>query len=404
MPCPILTGVLPVLFAAVSAAHDPSVVTEANFLSILDDAHPAMAKSSVLVSRARAGVVAAAELENPVLGFVREDLRGPAEQTEWSLTWQLPEASRRSTLEARRHEVDGALARLQLEQLDLRLQMKEVYAQWAFAVARLGHLSAQAERVAALADREAERARAGEASGLQARRLRLAADRLWTEVEMSAAMAEQARSDVLAWYPDLPGDARPVVPELARPPAAGPEHPLVQSAAKTLEAARLERRAAGRFIGSPELTVGWLREQDSLSTEDGPTVGLTWSVPLFARNRAEIAGSEARITESQARLEIARREVASARVGHAAAYTRLSAAVRRGQEGLTDLEPMLDAGEAAFRHGETSLTDLLEIYRSVTESELALLELHRQALAALRELERATGSESSPRKSEKESP
>jgi outer membrane protein TolC len=55
---------------------------------------------------------------------------------------------------------------------------------------------------------------------------------------------------------------------------------------------------------------------------------------------------------------------------------------------------MLDGAEAAFRLGETSLTDLLETHRSAAEAELAVLELHQAALAAHRDLERLAGPES----------
>ena len=48
--------------------------------------------------------------------------------------------------------------------------------------------------------------------------------------------------------------------------------------------------------------------------------------------------------------------------------------------------------EAAFRLGESSVTDLLETHRSATEAELAALDLYEAALAAARELERLDGS------------
>ncbi len=53
---------------------------------------------------------------------------------------------------------------------------------------------------------------------------------------------------------------------------------------------------------------------------------------------------------------------------------------------------MLDGVEAAFRLGESELTDLLETHRSVLEAELIVLELHAAALAAHRDLERLVGS------------
>ncbi len=436
MPCSLLAGLLPVVLAAVGPAQDAvisaqagsiaaslvegtavassvaaaeadveaAIFTEADFLSILDEAHPAMAAGTADLKRARAEAEAAGELADPVLGFAREDLKGPAEHTEWTLSWQLPDADRGFRLEARRHELEALVASVELDRLDLRLRMKESFAEWAFATARFDLLSAQAKRVSALAEREAERARAGEASGLQTRRLRLASDRLRIEAELSAAAAERARSTISAWHPELPIEAVPVLPELPAPPPSDSEHPLLRVATGNLEAARLERQAAGRFIRSPELTLGWLREQADFSSEDGPTVGLTWSVPLFTRQRAKEASAEAEVSARRARLELTRRQVSSARRGHAAAYERLSTAARRALAGLVDVKPMLDATEAAFQLGETSLTDLLETYRSAGESELAYLELYQEALAALWQLERATGTDTHPSTSEKDSP
>jgi len=73
--------------------------------------------------------------------------------------------------------------------LGYRLAMREADAGWAVADARRQRLTLQAERVGSLAQREAVRAERGEASGLEARRLGLAAATLRSRVALAAGGA-----------------------------------------------------------------------------------------------------------------------------------------------------------------------------------------------------------------------
>ncbi|MEE8525022.1 MAG: TolC family protein [Thermoanaerobaculia bacterium] len=387
-----VAGLLPVLWAAPGAAQPSSIVTEAEFLSTLDESHPAVAEASEALSVARARVVAASTLENPVLGAVREDPSGPVAQTDWTISWQLPEADRRPRIAAREEAAGAAEARRSQELLSLRLTMREIFAEWTFAAARGESLRAHAERVEALAAREAARAERGEASGLEAHRLALAAAGLRARVAIAAATAEEARSRARSWYPGLPADAEPLLPPLPPAPELDEDHLLVRAARADVAAATLEREAAGRFVRSPELSLGWQRQEAGSQSADGPLFGLSWSLPLFGRNQAERSTAEAHVTAARARLERIRREVGSAREGAVTIFRRLAAAFADAEAALTGNERMLEGAEAAFRHGEASLTDLLETQRSATESELTLLELHQAALAAHRELERLAGS------------
>ena len=368
----------------------PRMVTEAEFLAALDTVHPAVAESSEALALARARVVAAATLENPVLGLEREDPSGPEGETAWTLSWQLPETGRRQRIAAREETAAAAAARLEQRLLALRLTMKEIYAEWALASARHRRLAAQADRVEALAAREHERARRGEASGLEARRLDLAASGLRTRVALADAAAEQARARAAGWSP-LPPGARPVLPALPAAVEPARDHPLVRAAEKDLAAATLEREAAGRFVRSPEISLGWQRQETAGTSIGGPILGVAWSVPVLARGGAEKAASEARVSGARARLERIQRQLEAARSGARLSWMRLAAAASDAEAVLAGNERMLDGAEAAFRHGEVSLTDLLETHRSVTESELAVLDLRQAALAAYRELERVTG-------------
>ena len=384
-------GIVPILVAAASGAQNPQFLTEAEFLSAFDDQHPAVRESAEALARAEATARAAATLDNPTLGAVREDPSGPVRQLDLLASWQIPDAARWPEIEARKREVEAARARFEQARTVHRLAMREAYAAWAVAAARRERLESQAVRVESLARREAARTDKGEASGLEAHRLELAAGALRSRVALAAADADRARANASVWVATLPPDAVPVLPILTDVPVSSGVHVRVRAAKADLAAAELAREAAGRFLRSPEVSVGWQRQEVGSESFDGPILGLSWSVPLFDRKQAARNASEAGIDAARARLEIARREVSAERDAAERTHRRLRESLTDTRARLTPNERMLDGAEAAFRLGEASLTDLLETHRSVTEAELAALDLHEAALAAARELERLTG-------------
>lgn len=384
----ILAGLLPALVAVPGVAQDSPIVTEAEFLAALDESHPAVAEGTEALALARARVLEANTFENPVLGAEREDPMGATGQIDWTVSWHLPRWNRRVRVETREAFVDAAAARLRHRLRVARLEMREVYAEWALAAARHRRLSDQAVRIEALARRAAVSAQGGESSGLDSHRLELAAAMLRSRVALAAAATEGGRTKATTWFPALPPDAHPALPALPSPPELGDDPPLVRAAESDLAAAVLERALSGRFLASPELTVGWQRQDAGSGSVEGAIFGFAWSVPVFDRNRAEKAVSEARVTGARARLERVRREVASARAGALATFANLAEALARAETALVENQRMLDGAEAAFRHGEATLTDLLETHRSVTAAELAVLDVHEAALAAHRDLER----------------
>ncbi|HSL85039.1 MAG TPA: hypothetical protein VLF66_19865, partial [Thermoanaerobaculia bacterium] len=106
-----LAGLLPALLAVTAAAQNGPVVTEAEFLSALDASHPAVVERAEALALARARVVEAETFENPVAGVVREDPSGPVEQTDWTVSWQLPDRARRPEIESRGRAAGAAEAR-----------------------------------------------------------------------------------------------------------------------------------------------------------------------------------------------------------------------------------------------------------------------------------------------------
>ncbi len=428
IPIALLAG----LAAVAASAQGGPFVTETNFLSALDGTHPAVRESAEAVARAEAAALAARTFTNPVLRALREAPGGKLRQAEVLVSWQVPGAERMPEIAAREGAVAAARSRLELDLLEHRLAMKSAYAAWAVAAERQQRLNRQAERVELLARREGLRAEQGESSGLEARRLLAAAAILRSRVALAAAASERARSEAAAWRPDLAVDARPVLPTV--PSAAMPELRAVAGAASgstqpeadqehlsdsdpprprgreradgqrddarvlaaraDLAAAELARAASSRFIPSPEVSLGWQRQELAAAAAgdlSGPVFGLAWSVPLLDRRRPARLTALAAVDGARARLERAEREGAAARASGRMNLSRLAAALSDARAALGDGRQMLDMAEAAFRLGENGVTDLLETHRSVTEAELALLDLHEAVLAAARELERLAG-------------
>jgi outer membrane protein TolC len=379
------------LVAAATSGAAQTVVTESDFLAALGPEHPAVAEAHEELAIARASRIDASAFENPAVEVVREDPSGAGSQTDLMVSWQLPDASRGRAIEAAEQRSRSAEARLAHALLSIRLEMQEIYAAWALASARAERLEAQIERVEALARRERLRADRGETSGLEAHRLQLAVSGLDARLALARAAEDAARARAIVWNAAIPADARPVLPELPPHRAPAEPHPLVVATEADLAAALADRDAASRLIRSPELMAGWQRQNESGVSLDGPLIGARWSIPLFRRNQPERIIADARVRTASARLDRVRREIGAERDAALARYASLAASVERLEDASTDNERMLRGAEAAFLHGEATVTDFLETLRSATEAELALLELTEAALAARRDLERYSG-------------
>lgn len=405
MPCPTRfaaawTAALlltPSLLWAQPATDSTHTLTEAEFVAAVEREHPAFRAAGEALGLAEAERVRASTLAEPTLSLGREDPSGPGVESEIALSWQPPGPARWAAVDAAGLAAEAAAGEVALRRLELRLEVRRAFADWARASAEAAELAALSERFAALAERERRRAEAGESSGLDARRLELAAAEARARLAVAEAGELRARAEAAGWHPTLPDGARAVLPPLPSPadsstnlPAAG-EHPRI--AALEAEAAAEERReaAASRFVAFPELTLGWKREEESAASAEGPVFGLGWRVPLFDRNRADRAAASVRREAAEARLQAAEREIAARRAGARAAYARLAEAAAEARRAADGAAPAVAAVEAAFLAGESATTDLLDTLRAVTGARLTTLELHAHALAAHRDLERAAG-------------
>lgn len=376
-----------------AAGQAATVVTEAELLAAVGEDHPAVVALREAVGEARAEALAAAVLADPDLGMMREDPAGAAEQIDLTLSWQPPRPGRRLAMSAADRGVDAAEARFAADRHALRLALREVYAEWAIATARVELLAGHAERLAALARRERLRAERGEASGLEARRLALAAGAAGSHLALAEAEATAARAAVRGWQPALGEDAVPELPPLPPPAAVLPAgHPRLTALEQDLAAAELQRQVAARILRWPELVAGWQRQElDAGGSVEGALLGVSWPLPLLDRNRAERSLAATREEAAAARLEAARTRLEADRAGGLAACRRLASAAGEARAASAGNDSMVAAAVAGFEHGEAGLTDLLETLRSVIEAETTALDLHAAGLTAHRHLEELAG-------------
>ncbi|MDA8016913.1 MAG: hypothetical protein MPN21_05635, partial [Thermoanaerobaculia bacterium] len=240
-------------------------ITEREFLApLLEASSLAVLSLSKEVGALQAELALARIVEQPELDAAREDLGNEGTETEMTLSWRPPRPDRkRLEVEAASERLTGADASFERSLLELQLELRRIYADWAIATARLDILDTEAALLGEMTVRLRKRAEVGEASGLQARRLGLA--------ELDArARAALGRSDlgvilgeVGAWRPDLiqsRAAVRPVLPELNQAPEtdAGP-HPEVAALEAELRAAELSVEMADKVATMPSFVVGWKR-------------------------------------------------------------------------------------------------------------------------------------------------
>ena len=402
-----VAGLVPVLLAGSSAAPQgsttPSYLTESEFLAVLDGDHPALREAAQELALVHAEGLARSAFASPQIHFAREDPSGPGGQTDWAVSWQLPDPRRRLDLASQDHAQRAAVARLDDDRRRLRFQMRAAYGGWALADARFERLEEHLRRVEALTRREHERARRGEASGLDSHRLELAAADLRVRRTLAEQARIEARAQIRVWYPDLPTEARPVL-ALPEPPNAAADDtvdpPRIRAARAELEAQALARRAAQSLLRSPEVSAGWLREGSGEAANDGVSLGLSWTLPLGGERRARQATAEAHWSRSQARLDSALRQVEAQRRAARDAFELLASSHQDALSLQERNDGKLAAMERAFQLGESSLTDLLDLLEAVTSLDLAILDLHGRLLAAHREVEALVAS--SPKNIESE--
>jgi len=172
-------------------------------------------------------------------------------------------------------------------------------------------------------------------------------------------------------------------------------HPLLESAARTREAAEAELALAraGR-LPEPQLEVLAGRDSEDEAILEG---GLSIPLPLFNRNQGRIAAAGARIRRAERQEEAARNDLLRQLAGTYADFSSAQDRAAAYREGiLPRAEKALAQTREGYRLGKFTLLDLLDSQRTLAEARSASGAAIRDLNRAAAELEKLTGTGMEP--------
>ena len=373
-------------------APEAFALTEEEFLAAVSGSHPAAVALAGERELAAAEALRASLLPNPAIEATVEELPD-ARETAAGVTWT-PPLGRALRREAAERGLDAAESRLEAARFRLRLDLREIYAEWAFAWERRELLAAHLARVGELAERARARAEAGEIPGLAARRFTLEEAQARADLGRAEARLSAARAALAAWHPGIVPEARPAALPLPPPAGAVPElalRPDVAAREREVERAEALRRLSERIFEAPALGLGWKRIEDRSAEASGPVVSAGWTVPLFDRRQADRREAEARLATARADLELARVRAQAERAGALAAFERLRTEAAEADRAAAETGDLLAGASASYQLGESGLTDFLDTLRAALSARITALEVREAAAEAQRDLEAAAG-------------
>lgn len=293
----------------------------------------------------------------------------------------------RRTIARERDELDASTLERRWQ---LAGEVREAVWRLAEARAELAQQRARVESTRALEADVARRAAAGD----------LARSDLWTaQAETRAAEAALAEAtgrseEARAILAGLTGIDDAAIAEEAPREAPIEVHPAVIAATRAVETARarLEQTAATRR-DAPTLSVVGRFDRDAYDVAYRNTVRIGIAIPLDteARNAPRIAAAGVEFTDAELALERERRRVA-AEQRRATAALEAARGVLRQQDARARLAAdAFGAIERAFRAGERSLPQLLQLRSSLLDAQLAREIARARVGAALARLNQAYG-------------
>lgn len=384
-----------VLFLApAAAARAGESISEGWFLARMDSTHAAFVVLDEQPARAHADLSRAGALHNPVLDFEHESPIDDFRQMTWALSWQPPlDGRRRAAKASATAALDAARSERRWSGIERRVELRADFASWAIAAERESRLQRCAGQLRELATHSGERARSGEESALNARRMDLAAVEVEALAARTATERIRTKSVIDAW---LGGGARAVTPLLPTLPAptdsvAAASHPLVLARRGEVRAAEARLRLGRRFVTFPELFAGWQTVEEPGFESGGWVFGLSWPIPVFDYGQGERQEAHAALAGARARLVLEETGLAAGRAAAEESYRVLRAAAAGAFASVSDADDVIASAMAMYRLGESSVTDLLDTIRTVVSAQEAALDLYDAALAAHRKLELAAG-------------
>lgn len=404
----IVSAALALVLPARPAMAEPKSLTAAEFLARFEKSDPRFEVLEAKVQAVRAGVTAARVLPNPSVAFDREEIfpsGGGVAENSLRLAWPIDVSGRRSLrVDAAEAGVQAARSEAAAERVELVLQALGAYYDAAFARHRVETLDKGQKALSGLVEIVQKRAKAGEASGYDQKRLELeraANDDLMATAE-GELLAARRRLGTLVGDPAAAYDASD---RLALPALPGARDALSASAlggradykALVLRGTQAERElSASRRGWVPALVLtGGLKTAEVAAgdTAYGYVAGIAVSVPLFDSGQAERERAHAgkRLALAERRV-LEQRVPAFARAAHEQLERKLAQAKRFAGTQLDKVDDLVRVAEVSYREGERpSIFELLDAYRTARDVRLRDLELRHGAKLAELELWRALG-------------
>ncbi|GAB6067811.1 hypothetical protein JCM13664_11300 [Methylothermus subterraneus] len=394
----------------IAAAQEtlPQAVTIAQLLAIARDRSPRYALLLQRLESARAEVVAARVLPNPRVSYGRYDLTSRRNtmfdgSTQEEVTVEVPLllfGQRQARIEEAQKKLSATSAEIEAEFAALAYKLWRAFAKLLADQRRVALLEEAATEVERLVRLVAGRAQAGEASRYDLLRIRLEAESLGARLNaLRGEVTATARSiGVMLGFPDWRPTALGELRPLEVPADAAALWAAAEQNNPELIAARSEEAAADATVARarrerwpvPSLLAGTAFTDRPY----GNTVfsGVSVDLPIFDRGQGNLARAAAQMRQAQLARELIAVQARTA-LERAVDLIRQRRAtrIRFEQEVMARLEDLKAMGEAAYRLGKGSLLELLDAFRSRTETRLSYVGLVQDEIEAELEALKASG-------------
>lgn len=385
-----------------SAAPSPPFI---ELLGQAQSSAPRLRESAALVDAASGRAKQAQAWPNPALGVEVENFAGSgpyrgSTQTQTTLSVSEPlelGGQRSSRVLAGRAELASARAHLERQRADFNFDLTLAYAAAEAGQSRAALLAEDLDRTQEDVRRTRALVDAGKEGELRAVQAEAAAAGARADLESARADAMQS----LLRLSSLAGVSEPFTSVPASLLSGGPDAPAITNeipiAAPTVIAARAELDLAERRVQVERkralpvlsLSVGARR----FAGEDATALvgGVSFSLPLFDRNRGAIAAARAERIAADARLAGAEGDLAAewrSALAQATAGSARTAAAEQGQAAAAEGYRLARIG---YESGRTSLLELLSTRRALIDAQLRVIEARLARVRANASLTRLSG-------------